>query len=56
MDDDLKSRLKELMENRELLEVEIEAATSRLAAAGVGMHGPLVDHEVRRMRKSGLDC
>lgn len=34
------------MEKRELIEIEVEAANSRLATAGVGMQAPLVDREV----------
>lgn len=42
----LKGGIRALMEKREGMEAEIEAATSRLDAAGVGMHGILVDKEV----------
>jgi hypothetical protein len=43
---ELKTEIRGLIDKREAMELEIEAATSRLEAAGVGMHGTLVDKEV----------
>ncbi len=45
--DELKARLKELVDARSRIEPQIAAASARLDAAGVGMQGSLLDNEVR---------
>jgi len=42
----IKVQLKRLMDQRGALEAEIAVRSGRLEAAGVGMHGALVDAEV----------
>ncbi len=44
----LRDELARLSRERDALELEVEAASSRLRAAGVGMDTPLVDAEVRK--------
>lgn len=51
--DALKEQIKELMEKRDMIEIEVEIANRRLEAAGVGMHAPLVDREVRPWKTGG---
>lgn len=44
---DQKAQLKALVAQREHLEQQLSVATARLEASGVGLHGSLVDKEVR---------
>ncbi len=46
--DELKAELRELMQQRQVVEVEIEQLSARLNAPGQpGVSAPLVDREVR---------
>ena len=50
----LRDELARLSRERDEIELEVEAASSRLRAAGVGMDKPLVDAEVKK--EGGVDC
>ena len=43
----IKQQLQDLAQRRSVIERKITEAGARLEAAGVGMHDPLVDSEVR---------
>ena len=44
---DIKAELKAASEKRKEIEDQIGVAAARLETAGVGMHGPILDEEVR---------
>jgi len=44
---DIKAELKAASEKRKEIENQIAACAARLGTAGVGMHGPILDDEVR---------